>query len=146
MSDLYVQGYATRILLEASLVHGDKGDDARYYKLEAAMDASAKECTFSTVERTYAVDLGAMSVETIETLASEQGAVLTFNGAAEVAREVLKRARPMDRLRVEVASSAFPKYDVNLGTGGDMITETEGVIATNRLWHTPSRPSRLILN
>jgi uncharacterized protein len=50
------------------------------------------------------------------------------------------------RLRVEIASSAFPKYDVNLGTGGDMITETEGVIATNRLWHTPSRPSRLIVN
>ena len=40
----------------------------------------------------------------------------------------------------------FPKFDVNLGTGGDMITETEGVIATNRLWHTPSRLSRLILN
>jgi uncharacterized protein len=50
------------------------------------------------------------------------------------------------RLRVEVASSAFPKYDVNLGTGGDMITETGGVVARNRLWHTPSRPSRLIVN
>jgi putative CocE/NonD family hydrolase len=50
------------------------------------------------------------------------------------------------RLRVEIASSAFPKFDVNLGTGGDMITETEGVIATNRLWHTQSRPSRLIVN
>ena len=50
------------------------------------------------------------------------------------------------RLRVEIASSAFPKFDVNLGTGGDMITEIEGVIATNRLWHTPSRPSRLIVN
>ena len=50
------------------------------------------------------------------------------------------------RLRVEIASSAFPKYDVNLGTGGDIITETAGVLATNRLWHTPSRPSRLILN
>jgi uncharacterized protein len=50
------------------------------------------------------------------------------------------------RLRVEIASSAFPKYDVNLGTGADMITETDGVLATNRLWHTPSRPSRLILN
>jgi uncharacterized protein len=50
------------------------------------------------------------------------------------------------RLRVEIASSAFPKFDINLGTGGDMITETEGVIATNQLWHTPSRPSRLILN
>ena len=34
----------------------------------------------------------------------------------------------------------------NLGTGGDMITETDGAIATNRPWHTPSRPSRLILN
>jgi uncharacterized protein len=50
------------------------------------------------------------------------------------------------RLRVEIASSAFPKFDVNLGTGGDTITETDGVPATNRLWHTPSRPSRLILN
>jgi putative CocE/NonD family hydrolase len=49
------------------------------------------------------------------------------------------------RIRVEIASSAFPKYDVNLGTGGDMITETDGVLATNKLWHTPSRPSRLIL-
>ena len=50
------------------------------------------------------------------------------------------------RLRVEIASSAFPKYDVNLGTGGNMIIETAGVTAANRLWHTPSRPSRLILN
>jgi hypothetical protein len=50
------------------------------------------------------------------------------------------------RLRVEIASSAFPKYDVNLGTGGDMITETKGVLAHNQLWHTPDRPSRLILN
>ena len=50
------------------------------------------------------------------------------------------------RLRVEIASSAFPKYDINLGTGGDMVTETDGVLARNRLWHTPSRPSRLVLN
>ena len=49
------------------------------------------------------------------------------------------------QIRVEVASSALPKYDVNLGTGGDMITETAGVTATNRIWHTPSRPSRLIV-
>ena len=50
------------------------------------------------------------------------------------------------RLRVEVASSAFPKYAVNLGTGGDMVTEVDGVMATNRIWHTPSRPSRLLVN
>ena len=48
------------------------------------------------------------------------------------------------RLRVEIASSAFPKYDVNLGTGGDADHRDRRVIATNRLWHTPSRPSRLI--
>ena len=28
--------------------------------------------------------------------------------------------------RLEIASSAFPKIDVNLGTGGDMVTETDG--------------------
>jgi putative CocE/NonD family hydrolase len=49
------------------------------------------------------------------------------------------------RIRLEVASSAFPKYDVNLGTGGDMVTETDGVVATNTLWHTADRPSRLQL-
>lgn len=49
------------------------------------------------------------------------------------------------RLRLAVASSAFPKHAVNLGTGGDMVTETDGVMAENRLWHTPDRPSRLLL-
>src|SRR5439155_11776924 len=49
------------------------------------------------------------------------------------------------RLRVEIASSAFPKYDVNLGTGGDMVNETIGVIANNTIWHTADRPSRLRL-
>ncbi len=42
------------------------------------------------------------------------------------------RLEPGHRLRLEVASSAFPKIDVNLGTGGDMVTETDGVIAHNR--------------
>jgi predicted acyl esterase len=49
------------------------------------------------------------------------------------------------RLRLDIAASAFPKHEVNLGTGGDVITETTGVLATNTLWHTGERPSRLIL-
>jgi hypothetical protein len=49
------------------------------------------------------------------------------------------------RIRLEVMSSAFPKYDRNLGTGGDMVTETDGVVANNRIWHDPNRPSRLLL-
>ena len=57
-----------------------------------------------------------------------------------------QRILPGHRLRVEIASSAFPKYDVNLGTGGDMVTEVDGVVATNRLWHDANRPSRLVVS
>jgi uncharacterized protein len=56
------------------------------------------------------------------------------------------RLEPGHRLRLQVASSAFPKVDVNLGTGGDIVTETKGVIANNQLWHTAARPSRLVLH
>jgi putative CocE/NonD family hydrolase len=49
-------------------------------------------------------------------------------------------------IRLEVMSSAFPKYDRNLGTGGDMVTETDGVVATNSLFHNAERPSRLLLH
>src|SRR5689334_4580112 len=49
--------------------------------------------------------------------------------------DTCQRILPGHRLRVQIASSAFPKYDVNLGTGGDMVSETQGVIATQTLWH-----------
>jgi uncharacterized protein len=49
------------------------------------------------------------------------------------------------RIRLEVASSAHPKFAVNLGTAGDQSTATEGVIARNRLLHDAERPSRLVL-
>ena len=49
------------------------------------------------------------------------------------------------RVRLEVASSAHPKFAVNLGIAGDQSTATEGVIARNRLFHDAERPSRLVL-
>jgi putative CocE/NonD family hydrolase len=55
------------------------------------------------------------------------------------------RLVPGQSLRLDIASSAFPKHAVNLGTGGDGITEVKGVLAENRLWHSAERPSRLIL-
>jgi uncharacterized protein len=55
------------------------------------------------------------------------------------------RLLPGHRLRVQIASSGFPKYDVNLGTGGDTISEADGVIATQTLWHDAHRPTRLIV-
>ena len=50
------------------------------------------------------------------------------------------------RIRLEIASSAHPKYAVNLGTTGDQTTQLDGVIARNRLFHDSARPSRLLLS
>ncbi|MDX6450107.1 MAG: uncharacterized protein QOH16_156 [Gaiellaceae bacterium] len=52
---------------------------------------------------------------------------------------------PGHRIRLEVSSSAFPKYDRNLNTGGPIATETEMMRANNEVWHDAARPSRLIL-
>jgi hypothetical protein len=43
-----------------------------------------------------------------------------------------------------IASSAFPKHEVSIGTGGDIVSETGGVIAENTPWHTAA-PSRLVV-
>jgi uncharacterized protein len=49
------------------------------------------------------------------------------------------------RIRLEVSSSAFPKYDRNLNTGGPLATGTEMATATNSVWHSQEHPSHLIL-
>jgi uncharacterized protein len=49
------------------------------------------------------------------------------------------------RIRLEVASSAFPKFDRNAQTGGPLATETGCVVAENRVWHDAERPSHLVL-
>ncbi len=59
--------------------------------------------------------------------------------------DTAQRFQPGHRIRVEIASSAHPKFAVNLGTGGDETVATEGVIAHNVLYHDADRPSRLVL-
>ncbi len=49
------------------------------------------------------------------------------------------------RIRLEVSSSAFPKFDRNLNTGEPIATATRMERATNRVWHDAAHPSRLIL-
>ena len=49
--------------------------------------------------------------------------------------------RAGQRLRVEVSSSNFPRFDRNLNTGGDNVTETEGVVARNVIHHSAEYPS-----
>lgn len=54
---------------------------------------------------------------------------------------------PGHRIRLEVSSSNFPRYDRNTNTGGviSQDTEDEAVVAVNRVLHGPDHPSRLIL-
>ena len=49
------------------------------------------------------------------------------------------------RVRIEVSSSNFPRYDRNLNTGGDNWSETEGAVAHNVVHHSAEHPSRIVL-
>ena len=45
------------------------------------------------------------------------------------------------RLRVVVASAAFPKYDRNLNIGGDNERETRYIVVRQRILHDKTHPS-----
>jgi hypothetical protein len=49
------------------------------------------------------------------------------------------------RIRLEVSSSAFPKYDRNLNTGGPLATGTDMRVAENQVRHGGVYASHLIL-
>jgi hypothetical protein len=49
------------------------------------------------------------------------------------------------RIRIEVSSSNFPRFDRNMNTGGDNITETTGVVADNAVYHGGRYPSQIEL-
>ena len=49
------------------------------------------------------------------------------------------------RIRIEVSSSNFPRFDRNMNTGGNNYDETEGVIATNKIHHSSKYPSSVSL-
>ena len=50
---------------------------------------------------------------------------------------------PGHRLRIEVSSSNFPRFDRNLNTGGNNYDESTGVVAHNAVHHSKQYPSQL---
>ena len=50
------------------------------------------------------------------------------------------------RLRIEVSSSNFPRFQRNLNTGGDNYTESSPRTALNRVHHSREHASRLVLS
>ena len=53
--------------------------------------------------------------------------------------------QPGHRIRVQVTSSDFPRYDRNLNTGGAFGEESGGQTATNTIFHDALRPSHILL-
>ena len=49
------------------------------------------------------------------------------------------------RVRLEISSSNFPRYDRNLNTGGNNFDESEAVVAKNAVHHSAEYPSRMVL-
>lgn len=52
---------------------------------------------------------------------------------------------PGHRIRVEISSSNFPRFDRNLNTGGNNYDETKWLTAQNRVHHSAAHPSYLLL-
>ena len=49
--------------------------------------------------------------------------------------------KPGHRLRIEISSSNFPRFDRNLNTGGNNYDEAKGVVAHNTVHHSTKYPS-----
>ncbi|MEP6991808.1 MAG: CocE/NonD family hydrolase [bacterium] len=52
---------------------------------------------------------------------------------------------PGHKLRIEVSSSNFPRFDRNLNTGGNNYSETKTVVAHNVIHHSAQYPSSLMV-
>ncbi len=53
---------------------------------------------------------------------------------------------PGHRLRIEISSSNFPRFDRNMNTGGNNWDEVKGVVATNSVHHSRQYPSELVIS
>jgi putative CocE/NonD family hydrolase len=50
------------------------------------------------------------------------------------------------RIRIEISSSNFPRFDRNLNTGGNNYDEKSGVVARNAVHHSKEYPSQVVLS
>jgi putative CocE/NonD family hydrolase len=52
---------------------------------------------------------------------------------------------PGHRLRIEVSSSSFPRFERNLNTGGHNYDESQGIVAHNAVHHSTKYPSSVTI-
>lgn len=56
-------------------------------------------------------------------------------------RDIAYRLPEGHRLRLDIASSSFPRLERNLNTGGNNFDESNGMVAVNRVYHGPAHRS-----
>src|SRR6266487_1855026 len=52
---------------------------------------------------------------------------------------------PGHRIRLEISSSNFPRFDRNLNTGGNNYDETKWIVAHNAIHHSRQYPSQIVV-
>jgi putative CocE/NonD family hydrolase len=72
----------------------------------------------------------------------KSGNVYEYEIKVGVTSNVFKKGH---RLRLEVSSSNFPRFDRNLNTGGDLYNSTDMRVAQQTVHHSVKYPSQLIL-
>jgi putative CocE/NonD family hydrolase len=72
----------------------------------------------------------------------EPGEVVPLTIRLYPTAHVFKRGH---RIRVDVSSSNYPRFDVNPNTGAPLGTGRARVVAENSVWHDRDRPSRVVL-
>jgi putative CocE/NonD family hydrolase len=53
---------------------------------------------------------------------------------------------PGHRIRIEISSSNFPRFDRNMNTGGKNYDEVKGVVANNSVHHSKQYPSEITIS
>lgn len=53
---------------------------------------------------------------------------------------------PGHRLRIEISSSNFPRFDRNMNTGGNNYDEVKGVVARNSVHHSKQYPAEVVIS
>src|SRR5207247_11269555 len=78
----------------------------------------------------------------------EKATMLTPGEVADVAIELYPTANVFKkghRIRVDVSSSNFPRFDLNPNTGEPLNRNRRWAVATNSIYHDPQHPSHIEL-
>jgi hypothetical protein len=77
--------------------------------------------------------------------------LVSLTGADEISRATVAlwptayRFKRGHRIRVQVSSGAFPRYNRNLGTGEPRATATTVRVAQQQVFHDPEHPSAVVV-